>query len=1606
MNTLDLIEETITLDQLMEDEFLQEKESHLESENKDQPGYYVAIGDYYHTNQLKVSLGDVVTVTSVNNGYCYGINQNTNEQGLLPLEILVQLSDQVFQPQDLFEEESEGELISMNELNSLSLDYTTHCLETENETSIYFAWRYGGESVSVWGSFNDWQRPIQLFYDSVTTIFVCFTETTQRHGDLCFFKFVVDDQYQVDHTLPTITNEEGTFNYIVICTQYCQGKEHLVDIQNVQKIISNKSITEYDYAKEIQFENISNVAVESVVSNELEVVNVKPVVSSDLESAFVVLEPIPEYLAEELRLNAESKEAIRLQEIELHNQIELERLRAELEMERCISEENEKAITETVEQVPEDLSKEISIEAENQEAVRLQEMEIEQDCKSLIDLDVDEELIEPIPFDLGEEIRIAAENIEALRLQELEVQSTLDLIQQKKDLNLEMLVSKENENIMYGLIEDTPQIIVQAMQIEAENQEAIRLQMIDVQLKVESEIVKSGSDLEYGIARENQQTASDTLLSIPEDLLDSLRVEAENQEAVKLQQLEILAQEELQQLKKDLLLESQVSEENEKAISQVLDSIPSEISLQMQLEAEKLQSQDIALESKDELKVNHKKSDLPDYFPVELAEEIRIDAENQEAVKLQHNELLAEQKLAELKKDLDLEMHLTKENELAINFAFKEIAENDDKEIIQAAEAAEALPNHDIFKTSPVSEMTSLPASFAEKLRVLAENREAVKLQEQDLQNDINEMVDEMPKSALWDFQLNEENVELQMPEILAEELGKNAEDLEALKLQALEIQAEEQLEQLKQTLEIETFVSKENEKAINVVEKVELIPLDLANEIRIKAENVEAMKLQNLEIAAKEELLKLRNRLEVEMLVSQENELAIAEVIVQENLEEKLWIDVERDGMLKPDDYQAQPVAAEIHENDLEQEVKARDIAAMQPSGFIDPDLVRKIKIQVENKAALKLELSSGEENTSDSESQDGFEISHVNANMYSTTSEYMPESNEILETVDTSKRSSAVARQELVDHFHHTELEFESELADLSKLAKGSHQYNEQFIDALKHEASKFAENLYRLDALLGSICLTIEDIDSPYKTAFSYKLEKEIFGESLEEMLPEHIMFMEMIRAENEQEQTLNKQTDKSTESDLHGDALEEILSEEEKELQLEDREEMKSIPIEISRDIEKLVFGQKIDDFLPDNLLAQEKILFEDSVVAPNKSPSPSISATRGILKEFSRPMPEQIAISKKESRDDFDFSTGTSEEDDRLSYEEYTQHDQLEHHLDRISNILNLVKNPPKENYSNALPVDLIRSLQLVSEAKEETKIASLEEAENDLIDEIMDRFESPVEGTFSEWKFVTSVDHIEFHDEKSHEKHLSIQTDVTYSSGASSSDTVIDSPVFEKFTLKKSPNSPSTPSPIDGSANSLEQITEELAESHPAPYLPPTIPLPNIPATPSLIHSVPRNPSQQVFDSNRMSDLIDSLSKDEFPSSPQPQVQVPPSFRPKSRTTSKPYYVPSPLSFPPITRQETEENSSPEPSSPSNSTREVQVWEEIPLTPSPTLVTDSSTSMFSPVIDKYISVALAVACIANIKLLLSILSASWMVIRIFHMVWTFAGLVFLFGHLL
>ncbi|KAJ3274055.1 Beta subunit 1 of SnRK1 [Terramyces sp. JEL0728] len=255
-------------------EFIDDLESDTTISEEDlQPGIYVAISDWIAQSdekfhQISIQLGQVVKVTVVFDGWAFGENQSTMETGHLPTLVLVKLSTEFVlelandnkEPalQEMHLRSSSQEtLITLNELSETKKkDLETHCMESELDmgSSVYFTWKYGGSQVYVWGSFNNWSRPIQLFYDGNNDLHVAFAECEDiDHGDVCVFKFFVDNEWRFDPNFTQFEDEDdgSKYNSIVVCTKFAQGYFFSVTYQTVRYIIPARRIKSETIEEEI-----------------------------------------------------------------------------------------------------------------------------------------------------------------------------------------------------------------------------------------------------------------------------------------------------------------------------------------------------------------------------------------------------------------------------------------------------------------------------------------------------------------------------------------------------------------------------------------------------------------------------------------------------------------------------------------------------------------------------------------------------------------------------------------------------------------------------------------------------------------------------------------------------------------------------------------------------------------------------------------------------------------------------------------------------------------------------------------------------------------------------------------------------------------------------------------------------------------------------------------------------------------------------------------------------------------------------------------------------------------------------------------------------------
>lgn len=183
----------------------------IDSEEEIGPGIYAAIIDYDSNiqNHITLNLGQVIKVLRIENELAFWYLMLISETqkldtGYVPLNVLLKLADElvleladsksnhpVLIPMPLpgFDSPSEAEeLVSLADLKAMANEYKTHCMQTIGPPSIYFVWKYGGQRVAVWGSFNNWSRPIPLFYDGQAGMFVAFTEVEDLEmGEICHY---------------------------------------------------------------------------------------------------------------------------------------------------------------------------------------------------------------------------------------------------------------------------------------------------------------------------------------------------------------------------------------------------------------------------------------------------------------------------------------------------------------------------------------------------------------------------------------------------------------------------------------------------------------------------------------------------------------------------------------------------------------------------------------------------------------------------------------------------------------------------------------------------------------------------------------------------------------------------------------------------------------------------------------------------------------------------------------------------------------------------------------------------------------------------------------------------------------------------------------------------------------------------------------------------------------------------------------------------------------------------------------------------------------------------------------------------------------------------
>ncbi|KAJ3368774.1 hypothetical protein HDU91_000290 [Kappamyces sp. JEL0680] len=234
-----------------------------DSDTIPQPGIYVVVQelpiDLLPQSEtlawLDLRLGQVVKVTTCfTDGTAIGVlASDPAHQGLVHLDALLPLAPEMIyslatqdhqQEMAAISKKTSTEMLGM--LDALPLPAPSRISDTRfssamthlissNPPSIYFCWKWGGDKVEVWGSFNGWSRGVPLFFDlspgaieearrvggdEISGLFCGFVEVDDADLELdrgrVFFKFYIDGAWRVDPGLEQYYDEEegDVYNWV------------------------------------------------------------------------------------------------------------------------------------------------------------------------------------------------------------------------------------------------------------------------------------------------------------------------------------------------------------------------------------------------------------------------------------------------------------------------------------------------------------------------------------------------------------------------------------------------------------------------------------------------------------------------------------------------------------------------------------------------------------------------------------------------------------------------------------------------------------------------------------------------------------------------------------------------------------------------------------------------------------------------------------------------------------------------------------------------------------------------------------------------------------------------------------------------------------------------------------------------------------------------------------------------------------------------------------------------------------------------------------------------------------------------------------------------
>ena len=230
-------------------------------------GFFIAMQDINSddTDYIQIQHGDLIKMNAE-----WGVNLHTLEKGKINSDCLLSVTSEVVVEMltrmnisemvlkdieglvDGFDEAAniENETKVENPVSNQAITQkesrnfkSTHCIESETPT-MFFCWKGNCQRVAVYGSFNNYEKVVPLFFDSSSKVYVAFCESQQQNGDVCYFKFLVDDDFwKIDDTIPCQVIDGDVYNYIPMNCGEIQAKFVVIKTESVRYKVLPRMIT-------------------------------------------------------------------------------------------------------------------------------------------------------------------------------------------------------------------------------------------------------------------------------------------------------------------------------------------------------------------------------------------------------------------------------------------------------------------------------------------------------------------------------------------------------------------------------------------------------------------------------------------------------------------------------------------------------------------------------------------------------------------------------------------------------------------------------------------------------------------------------------------------------------------------------------------------------------------------------------------------------------------------------------------------------------------------------------------------------------------------------------------------------------------------------------------------------------------------------------------------------------------------------------------------------------------------------------------------------------------------------------------------------------------